>query len=83
MSTKESSTAEEETNLFANDTLPTIWVDGVRVASRADGICAISFDSQLPHGVFEQVRLMTTEKMIKGIVDQLCSSLDYYPDKDE
>ena len=45
-----------------NDNLPTLYVDGLQVDHRDDGMILFRFTSRLPEGHKEQVRLMISEK---------------------
>lgn len=64
-------------------TIP-IWVDSMRIMLRADDpIATLVFYSTIPEEMIneEVVRLQTSHKHVQHIVDVLCRSLDYYPEK--
>lgn len=58
-----------------------IFVDGLNVGTRDDDVTLMRFLTTLPEGVTEQVQLMTNIKSLKGFIDILCSSINYFPTK--
>lgn len=68
---------------LSNSTLNSLWVDGINVARRNDEICFVRLLANLPEGVSEQCRFMTTTPHLKEFINALCSSLDYFPKKSE
>jgi hypothetical protein len=78
---------EEKSNppleLNLNPRLSTIWIDTINLSIRDDNLLLIRFLTNLPEGIFEQSRLMTSKEHLKKFIDLFCSSLDYYPTKNE
>ncbi len=64
-----------------NNNLSTLWVDIFNVGYRGDDHLFIRLCSSLPDGIFEQARIMTSKERIKGLIDALCSTMEYYPTK--
>jgi hypothetical protein len=64
-----------------NDNLQTLYVDGVEVSKREDGMYFIRFTTDLPAGTFEQFRVIADEDNLHGILDIICQVSDYYPKK--
>ena len=67
--------------LHTNDALPTLAVDSLTVFSRLDDMSLLRFSTSLPEGIFEQVRLLISQKDLLGMTDTLCEALDHYPVK--
>jgi len=66
-----------------NHSLNTTWVDTVEVGKRNDDLVFIRFLTNLPEGVFEQMRIITGEERLRDFVDKFCDVLDYYPREKE
>ena len=64
-----------------NDDLPTLYVDDVATRRRNDGFHYLSFTTNLPHCIVEQVRLMIDEQHLHRIIDDLCQTANYFPAK--
>lgn len=62
-------------------TTPSLWADNFQLGTREDGICMLRCLAVIPEGLVEQARLMTSRQHLVGLIDVLCSSLDYYPKK--
>lgn len=77
MSNKKASTNKEITR----NQLPILYVDGISVNHRDDGITYLSFTTNIPDYSVEQVRLMIDDKHLPQILDLLCDLLDYFPEK--
>lgn len=63
-----------------------MWVDHMRVSLRNDPeVALLSFYSQLPDVEErpEVCRIMTSRKHVHAMIDVLCRTLGYYPDKQE
>ncbi len=78
MQTETKSVAKE---FQTNDSLPLLYVDGVRINKRRDGVYFIRVIANLPEYFSEQVRLMVDDSHLHRIIDSLCKSTDYYPKK--
>ena len=78
---------EEKSNppleLNLNSNLSTNWVDSININVRQDDLVLVRFLTNLPEGIFEQSRLMTSKEHLKKFTDLFCSLLDYYPTKNE
>lgn len=68
--------------LYADTSLKSLWVDNVQLAIREDDVCFCRWSASLPEGFFEQAKFMTGKKQLKEIIDTLCFTANYYPDKD-
>jgi len=69
--------------LKLNPRLSTNWVDTINIGVRGDEQVLVRFLTNLPEGIFEQSRLMTSKEHLKKFIDLFCSTLDYYPTKNE
>jgi hypothetical protein len=67
--------------IHINDDLPTLYVDAVATRRRNDGFHYLSFTTNLPHCIVEQVRLMIDEPHLRRIIDDLCKAANYFPVK--
>ncbi|MBF0378083.1 MAG: hypothetical protein HQK72_11445 [Desulfamplus sp.] len=65
--------------LHLNSNLSTNWIDNINIGVRDDNLLLIRFLTNLPEGIFEQYRLMTSKEHLKHFIDILCSSIHYYP----
>ncbi|HDR15404.1 MAG TPA: hypothetical protein ENN79_08005 [Desulfobacteraceae bacterium] len=68
--------------LYADMSLKSLWVDNLHVAIREDDVCFLRWSTSLPEGFFEQARLMSGKKQLKEMIDILCFTTDYYPEKE-
>jgi hypothetical protein len=73
------STQPMELNFNLN--LSTNWVDTINIGIREDNMFLVRFLTNLPEGIFEQSRVMTSKEHMMKFVDLFCSTLDYYPKK--
>lgn len=64
---------------FANNNLPTAFVDSLLVAGRGDKMHFVRFFASIPEGHAEQFRMMTTDHSLKELIDTLCKHCNYYP----
>ena len=78
MPTREKATPKKT---YINNDLPILYVDEVNARHRVDGINYLSFTTNLPDLFVEQVRLMIDDKQLHKIIDNLCRSTDYYPNR--
>ena len=69
--------------LILNPGLSTNWIDTINIGVREDNLLLIRFLTNLPEGLFEQSRVMTSKEHLRKFIDLFCSSLDYYPTKNE
>jgi hypothetical protein len=74
---------KEPVKFIANERLPSIWVDNIKVAKRSDNICALSFYANMPSGHVEQARMFASCDHLKEFLNIMCSSLDYFPEPDQ
>ena len=65
-----------------NNNLASLWVDAFRVGIREDQIVSINFYAAQPEGQIEQARIVSAEEPLKNLINTLCKSIDYYPNKD-
>jgi len=80
---KKEETGSTPLELNFNSSLSTNWIDTVNVGIRDDNLLLIRFLTNLPEGIFEQSRIMTSKEHLRKFIDLFCSSLDYYPTKNE
>jgi len=78
MSTKNKSKPIE---IHYNDTLPLVFVDAIRTGHRKDGLTYMSLATQLPEYLIEQVRLVIPDESLYLIIDELCKTTNYFPQK--
>jgi len=75
--------AKEETKpkeIFLNNALPTLHIDYVNARHRKDGFNYLSFSTHLPDNTVEQVRLMIDDEHLHKIIDNLCRTVNYFPE---
>ena len=80
---KEEEKGSPPLELKLNASLSTNWIDTINVRVRDDNLVLIRFLTNLPEGIFEQSRIMTSKEYLRKFIDLFCSSLDYYPTKNE
>lgn len=63
--------------------IKTVWIDRMQLFQRSDlPLATISFSSLIPPDKLVEVgRFQATVTHLKGIVDVICSTIDYYPTK--
>lgn len=67
-----------------NDDLPVLYVDTCATSHREDGMNYLSFATNTPNipvGLVEQVRLVIDDESLREIIDGLCGSINYFPEK--
>ena len=62
--------------MFDKDSLATLFVDHIAVSRRNDDLFFISFSAELPKGLIEQVRFMTTKAALSRMRDTCAKALD-------
>jgi hypothetical protein len=83
MPTRESVSPQSQ-RVHLNDELPVLYVDTCATSHRGDGLNYLSFATNTPNtpvGVVEQVRLIIDDESLKLILDSLCRTIDYFPEK--
>ena len=78
MPTREKATPKE---VYINNALPTLHVDSIDARYREDGLIYLSFASNTPHLLVEQVRLMIDDASLHTIIDALCRTTNYFPER--
>ena len=78
MPTRKKGTPKET---YINNDLPVLYVDNVDTRHREDGINYLSFTTNTPTLIVEQVRLMINDEELHEIIDNLCLTTEYYPKK--
>ena len=78
MPTRKKDTPRE---FYINNDLPILYVDNVDTRHRADDMNYLSFTTNLPDQIVEQVRLMIDDEHLHEIIDDLCQSTDYFPER--
>ncbi len=72
---------ENKMQLQLNNNLSTIFVDGLKISSRKDGIHLIQFSTIFPDGIKEQLRVVVPDHSLKEMLDVLCKQTGHYPTK--
>ena len=67
--------------IYINNDLPILYVDAVDTRHREDGVNYLSFATNLPDRIVEQVRLITDDESLQRIIDDLCQTTNYFPKK--
>ncbi len=68
--------------LVTNPGLPTVWVDSMNIYVRQDPpLATLRFSTVMPEAVYEACRVQTSVAHLRAIVDVICRSIDYYPEK--
>ena len=70
-------TKEQIYNL--NSSLPSLFVDDIRISLRNDNMACVNFFSDTPEGKFEQTRIVTRKERLIYFIDALCRHTGYYP----
>jgi len=76
--------AAQSQEVHLNHDLPTLYVDNCAVSHRGDGMNYLSFATNTPNTpvrVVEQARLIVDDDSLKEILDVMCRSVDYFPEK--
>ncbi len=76
MPTREKATPKKT---YINNDLPILYVDELNARHRADGINYLSFTTNLPDLLVEQVRLIIDDEHLHEIIDDLCRMTKYFP----
>ncbi len=71
----------EEIPFKANESLPLLFADIVRVSSRKDGMILVQFAAAMPNEFCEQTRLIVPPHAANGLIDLLCEMSGHYPSK--
>ena len=64
-----------------NNALPILYVDAIDTRRREDGFNYLSFATNAPHAIVEQVRLVVEDESLHMIIDDICRTINYYPKK--
>lgn len=83
MPKKNNESQQKVVELHIDSSLRSIWVDNLHMAVREDGVCVIRLSTNLPEGIFEQLRFMTNKSQLEEFVEILCSTMNYYPTKEK
>ena len=67
--------------LHLDSSIKNVWVDNLHLAVRDDGVCVVRLSTNLPEGLFEQVRFMTNRTQLEEFIEILCSTTNFYPSK--
>ena len=62
-----------------NTSLPSLFVDDIRISIRNDNMACVNFFSDTPEGKFEQTRIVTKKERLIYFIDTLCRHTGYYP----
>lgn len=71
----------EPEEIYINNDLPILYVDSIDTRHRKDGFCYLSLATGTPYRIVEQVRLMIDDESLQVIIDDLCQTINYYPEK--
>lgn len=62
--------------------LRVMWADLMELSVRGDiPVAMLRFYAALPDKLIEQTRIQTSVKHLRGMIDVLCKTTDYYPSK--
>jgi len=78
---KKEAPEEAPKEYIINNELPILYVDDVNYSHRTDGINHLSFTTNLPDQVVEQVRIMIQDEHLNTILSYLCESTGHFPRK--
>ena len=67
--------------IHINNDLPSLYVDAIDTRHREDGVNYLSFATNLPDCLVEQVRLIVDDESLQRIIDDLCQAINYFPKK--
>lgn len=67
--------------LHLDNSIKNVWVDNLHLAVRDDGVCCVRLSTNLPEGLFEQVRFMTAKSQLEEFIEIICSTTNFYPSK--
>ena len=70
---------EESDEIILNNSLPTVFVDGIGIRPREDRCTLIRFITNLPEGQSEQGRFVVLNEDLRGFIDAICEAIEYYP----
>ena len=76
---KKEAPKEAPKEYFINNELPILYVDDVNFSHRTDGINHLSFTTNLPDQVVEQVRLMIDDEDLNKMISYLCEPTGHFP----
>ena len=62
-----------------NTSLPSLFVDDIRISIRNDNMACVNFFSDTPEGKFEQTRIITKKEHLIYFIDALCRHTGYFP----
>lgn len=60
---------------------PTTHTDGIHMGCRQDGSVYLQLFSDTPEKLIENHRTMMSAEVVTRMIDVLCDTLDYYPEK--
>lgn len=72
---------KQEHSVILRPDVPTIFSEQLRVAHRKDGMFLLSWLQSVPETFIEQARILVTKEHIKLIINSLCETANYYPEK--
>jgi hypothetical protein len=84
MPTRIRSVSPQSQEVYLNDALPIVYVDACAISRGRGGINFLSFATSTPNtakSIVEQVRLIIDDTSLRIVVDDLCKTIDYYPEK--
>jgi len=73
----------EEIKFKANESLPLLFADIVRVSARKDGMILVQFAAATPGEFSEQTRIIMSGSAARAMIDVLSGMCGYYPVKQE
>ena len=71
-----------ELRQLISPTVASIWVDNMQLLTRSDSDTAtLRFNTLLPEASYEACRLQTPVAHVRRMIDVMCRTLDYYPER--
>jgi hypothetical protein len=73
---------EEKTLKIQLSQTPTVFTDGINIATRMDGCILLQFISGTPDRLVENFRTIMTKEGATNLLDNLAKALDHFPIKE-
>lgn len=74
---------EENTMKIQLSQTPTMFTDGMNIATRMDGSILLQFISGTPDRLIENCRTIITKESAVNLLDNLSKAIDHYPVKEQ
>lgn len=71
---------EQVSEILISSETNILWVDSLDISTRSDGLVLIRLVANLPEGMIEQSKVITTQINLKKTITNICEILNYYPE---